>query len=301
MSANKSILKTQNLTKHYGSKVAIENVSLEIKAGEIFGFLGPNGAGKSTTIRTILGFIKPTSGSICVLGETDIKKRRANHRHIGYLAGDIALYETMTGRNILKYITKLGYNTDTSYIDELVTGFDANLDTPIKKLSKGNRQKIGLIQALMHKPKLIILDEPTTGLDPLMKERLYQCLQDAAARGAGVFFSSHDLSEVQKICHRAGFIRQGKLITIEEIHAENQLAVHYYTATFSQIPPLDGFKTLPSVEHIKVDGQQVTFTVRGHITEFMTELAQHKPLTFSQQELELEEMFMHYYQSGDAS
>ncbi len=297
MSPDEPLLRLQNLTKRYGSTVAVDNLSLDINAGEIVGFLGPNGAGKSTTIRTVLGFLRPTSGQVALFGETDVARQVSQRRYVGHLAGDLALYGAMTGRKLFKYLTKLGVDTDWEYVEELAGGFEANLDVPIRSLSKGNRQKIGLIQALMHRPKLAILDEPTSGLDPLMKERLYEFLRAAAARGASVFFSSHDLTEVQKICDRAGIIRQGRLIAVEEMHAAKQLTAHYYTATFAKKPKLDGFKKLSSVEQIEVRDKDVTFTVRGQVTEFITELAKQQPQNLTERELELEEVFMRYYKS----
>ncbi|PID33226.1 ABC transporter [Candidatus Saccharibacteria bacterium] len=266
-------LKLEKLTKKYGSTLAVDDLSLEIQPGEIFGFLGPNGAGKSTTIRTILDFIRPTSGQISIFSQTDPGEKTAYRCYVGHLAGDIALYGNMTGRKLFKHLSQLGYKTDWDYVKELTAGFEANLDVPIRSLSKGNRQKIGLIQALMHRPKLIILDEPTSGLDPLMKERLYEFLRQAAQQGASVFFSSHDIAEVQKICDRTGFIRQGKLIAVEDMHSAKQLVAHYYTATFAKKPKLAGFKKIKSVENIDINDHEVTFTVRGQVTEFLSELA----------------------------
>ena len=202
------------LTKRFGRKLAVNNVSLELCEGEVFGFLGPNGAGKSTTIRSVMDFLRPTDGWVELLGGQSLQERTALHDRVGYLAGDIALYENMTGRKLLKFLARIGRKVDWKYVDELAERFEAVLDRPIRQLSKGNRQKIGLIQAFMHRPKLLILDEPTSGLDPLMKQVFYDLVREVSGQGSTVFVSSHDLAEVQKICHRAGFIRDGKLIAI---------------------------------------------------------------------------------------
>ena len=166
------------LTKRFGHKLAVDNVSLELREGEVFGFLGPNGAGKSTTIRSVMDFLRPTDGWVELLGGQSVEERTALHDQVGYLAGDIALYETMTGRKLLKFLARTGRKVDWKYVDELAERFEAVLDRQIRQLSKGNRQKIGLIQAFMHRPKLLILDEPTSGLDPLMKQVFYDAEPD---------------------------------------------------------------------------------------------------------------------------
>lgn len=236
--SNTSPLMLHGLTKRFGHKLAVDNVSLELREGEVFGFLGPNGAGKSTTIRSVMDFLRPTDGWVELLGGQSVEERTALHDQVGYLAGDIALYETMTGRKLLKFLTRTGRNVDWHYVDELAGRFEAALDRPIRQLSKGNRQKIGLIQAFMHRPKLLILDEPTSGLDPLMKQVFYDLVREVSGQGATVFVSSHDLAEVQKICHRAGFIRDGKLIAIEPIATMKHLATHCYIVTFAKKPSL---------------------------------------------------------------
>ena len=178
------------LTKRFGHKLAVDNVSLELHEGEVFGFLGPNGAGKSTMIRSVMDFFRPTDGWIELLGGRNSAERTALHDQVGYLAGDIALYETMTGRKLLKFLARTGRKVDWQYVDELAERFEAVLDRPIRQLSKGNRQKIGLIQAFMHRPKLLILDEPTSGLDPLMKQVFYDLVREVSGQGATVFVSS---------------------------------------------------------------------------------------------------------------
>ena len=285
-----------NLVKDFRRKRAVDDVSMEIYPGEVFGFLGPNGAGKSTTIRQVMDFINPTSGYVTLLGADNRAARVAKHDEVGYLAGDLAVHENMTGRALIKYLTRLGKQTDWDYVDELVQKFDADLARPLKTLSKGNRQKIGLIQAFAHRPKLLILDEPTSGLDPLMKQVFYDTVIEAAKRGAAVLVSSHDLAEVQKICDRAAFIRGGKIVAIEDINDAKNLTTHRYRVTFAKNPKLADCRALASVESVEKSPGGYTFTVRGEVTEFVKFIAKYQPLSLTESELELEEIFMRYYE-----
>lgn len=295
-----SPLMLHGLTKRFGYKLAVDNVSLELREGEVFGFLGPNGAGKSTTIRSVMDFLRPTDGWVELLGGRNSKERTALHDQVGYLAGDIALYETMTGRKLLKFLAQTGRRVDWRYVDELAGRFEAALDRPIRQLSKGNRQKIGLIQAFMHRPKLLILDEPTSGLDPLMKQVFYDLVSKVSGQGSTVFVSSHDLAEVQKICHRAGFIRDGKLIAIEHIATMKHLATHRYIVTFAKKPSLAAAKKLPSITDVQHRGDEYEFTVKGDATEFVSFITEYKPKLLRESELELEELFMRYYEGEEA-
>jgi ABC-2 type transport system ATP-binding protein len=292
---NKIPLKLNALTKTYGKYRGIEDVSLELQHGEVFGFLGPNGAGKSTAIRTILNFIKPTSGSATVFGLDSVKDSVNIKNNIGYLAGDIALYENMKGRELLKFLTRLGKKTDWKYVDELAKKLGATLDRPIRTLSKGNVQKIGLIQAFMHKPELFILDEPASGLDPLMKQVFYDMVHEMKSQGKTIFVSSHDLTEVQKICDRAAFIREGRLIAIEDIKNAKSLNLRRYRATFNSKPDRANFDKLTSVKDIEIINNELMVTITGSVTEFISELARHKPIDLDEQETDIEDLFMHYY------
>lgn len=209
-----TVIQLSNLTKIYGGskRPAIDSVTLSIDRGEVYGFLGSNGAGKSTTIRTIMGFLHPRGGTVKLLGKDIRQYGVALKQDIGYLAGDVILPRRTTGRKLLKYLGDLHGGVDQSYVDLLVKRFDAQLDKRAETLSKGNRQKIGLIQAFMHQPKILILDEPTSGLDPLMQEQFYKTVEEAKARGTAVFLSSHSFGEVERICDRIGIIRDGKLV-----------------------------------------------------------------------------------------
>lgn len=297
--SEKSPLKIKAYTKKYGKYRGVDNVSFELKRGEVFGFLGPNGAGKSTTIRTILNFISPSDGSIEVFGMDSVKDDVAIKHYVGYLAGDIALYESMTGRQILKYLTALGKKTDWKYVEELADKLQASLDRPISSLSKGNKQKIGLIQAFMHKPDLLILDEPTSGLDPLMKQVFYDMVLDMKKQGKTVFVSSHDLAEVQKICDKAAFIREGKMVSIEDLGSAKGINLRRYVVTFEKHIKADSFRNIKGVTKVEADGSRLTVTVQGNVALFIAELAKHHPIDLDEQETSLEDVFMHYYMTEE--
>lgn len=291
-----SPLRLNNLTKKYGSFAAIEGISLELFGGEIFGFLGPNGAGKSTTIRTLLNFIHPSSGSATIFGLDSHKDSVAAKNHIGYLAGDIALYDNMTGRQTLKFLSSLGKKTDWKYVDKLAKQLDATLDRKLHTLSKGNKQKVGLIQAFMHRPELLILDEPTSGLDPLMKQVFYDMVLDMKKSGKTIFVSSHDLTEVQKICDRAAFIRKGKLIGVEPINSRaTTLQLKQFTVALPKKPVLHDFKSITGVSNITIEDTIMHVTITGSVAPFITELAKYKPINLTERETDLEDVFMHYY------
>ncbi|HET8884556.1 MAG TPA: ABC transporter ATP-binding protein [Candidatus Saccharimonadales bacterium] len=289
-------LKLTNLTKKYSISTAVENVSLQLEPGEVFGFLGPNGAGKSTTIRAILNFIRPTDGDISVFGLDSVRDSVPLKRHVGYLAGDIALYNDMTGKQLLTYLASLRKGADWDYIDDLQKRFNATFNRPIRTLSKGNVQKIGLIQAFMNRPDLIILDEPTSGLDPLMKQVFYDMVTEASARGSTIFISSHDLTEVQKICHRAAFIREGKLVAIEDLQTdENNLQLKRYVVRFDTMLSLDELQSINSVSAAEINGDEAVLTVTGEVSSFIKSLARYNVTDFESQDITLEDLFMHYY------
>lgn len=292
-------LKIKELTKSYGKARGVDGVSLKLKQGEIFGFLGPNGAGKSTTIRTILNFINPSSGTISIFGLDSVRDSVAAKKKMGYLAGDIALPSKMTGNQLLRYLSSYRQNTDWQLVEELTEKLQAQLDRRISSLSKGNRQKIGLIQAFMHRPDLLVLDEPTSGLDPLMKQIFYDMAHQAKKDGKTVFVSSHDLSEVQKICDRAAFIREGKLVATEKIQNSSNLNLRRYRIKFSKKPDKQSFEGIKGVSDVQVDGKNLTLTVRGTIAPLIKELAKHEPTDMDERETTLEDVFMHYYQEED--
>lgn len=217
------------------------------------------------------------------------------HR-IGYLSGEAELYPDMTGQELFYYLASFGNHVDWSYVDSLVSRLQAEPQRKIKTLSRGNRQKIGLIQALIHNPDLIILDEPTSGLDPLVQRVFYELVLEMKQQGKTVFLSSHNLTEVQKICDRAAFIREGNLVAIENIANAQDLTFHRYIIEFAQPPQADVFASLSDVRNVEVQGTTVRLDVSGSVDAFIKTLAQHEVVALDEQELSLEDIFMHYYE-----
>ena len=293
---NKKPLTINTFTKSYGSLIAVDQLSLEINSGEVFGFLGPNGAGKSTTIRTMMNFIAPSAGEIKIFGLDSVRDRVKLKEHVGYLAGDIALYGNMTGHQILNYLANLRKDSDWAYVKDLIRRLDAPMDRSISALSKGNKQKIGLLQAFMHKPDLLILDEPTSGLDPLMKQVFYDMVLEMKDAGKAAFISSHDLTEVQKICDRAGFIRDGKLIAIENLHDKNAMSYKKYQVRFEKTPAIEELAVSSNIKIVANNNNIVTFAVTGNIDSFIKTIAQFEVLDLDEKETSLEDVFMQYYE-----
>ena len=283
-------------SKTYGTKIAVDRLDLKVEKGEVFGFLGPNGAGKSTTIRSILNFLTPSDGEIRIFGLDSVRNSVAIKNHIGYLAGDISLYDSMSGYQLLKYLTGLGKNTNWDYVNDLSTRLQISLQAKIGTLSKGNKQKIGLIQAFMHQPKLLILDEPTSGLDPLMKQVFYEMVLEIKDFGNSVFISSHDLNEVQHICDKAAFIKSGRLIATENIREDFEFSLRKYTITFPELPDISAFEKIGSVSEITQNVNKLTLTVKGDISEFINGLSDQNPIDLSEEETSLEDIFMKYYE-----
>ena len=293
---NEIIINTTKLTKFYGKQKGIEDVDLEVRRGEVFGYLGPNGAGKTTTIRTLLDFIRPTRGSATVF-DLDTRQNSVEiHRRVGYLNGELALYNDMTGEDLLKYLGNLRGGLDWKYVRELAARFECDLPRRIQGLSLGNKQKLGLLQAFMHKPELLILDEPTNGLDPLMQHQFYDLLNETKKEGRTVFLSSHILPEVEKVCDRVGIIRQGRLVTVETIeklksHSVRQLEIH-----FTGTVPKDKFINIPGVRDIVLQNNILTCTVVGSLDALVKAVAQFEVVNIISHEPTLEDIFMTYYE-----
>ena len=281
------------LSKCYGTHQALDALDLTVQRGEVVGFLGPNGAGKTTTIRAILNFIAPTAGSVSVLGLDSIRDSVAVKRKVGYLAGDIALYGTQTGRQLLEFLTDLGNPTDWVLVEDLAKRLQEDLTRPIHTLSKGNIQKIGLIQAFMAKPDVIILDEPTSGLDPLMQQVFYEMVREVKADGRTVFLSSHNLTEVQKICDKVAFIREGKLVSFKEIGAIGDMTIHKLDVMFGESVSAKAFAEVAEVEQI--GDKQLLLTVHGDLAPVLGALSKHHIIGLQPLETTLEDVFMRYY------
>ena len=247
-------IRAEQLTKFYGPRRGVEDIDLVVRSGEVFGFLGPNGAGKTTTIRTLLDFIRPTRGRATVLGLDTRADAVAVHRRVGYLPGELELYEKLTGREVLEYFASLRGGVDGGYRDELAERFDLDIDTRISSYSSGNRQKVGLVQAFMHRPELLILDGPTSGLDPLVQQEFARLVGEVAAEGRTVFLSSHVLPEVERITDRVGIIRDGRLVVVEEVAALKARAVRHLDVLFAGPVPDGVFDGVAGVREVTVTG-----------------------------------------------
>lgn len=297
------VIDCNNLSKRYGSSgaYALKDLTLQVRAGEVYGFLGPNGAGKSTAIRTLLNFIQPTKGSATILGLDIVKDSVQIRRSIGYLSGDATMYPKMTGKQFLAYMADLQPDSDIKYRDELIKKLGAELDKPLGDLSRGNKQKIGIVQTFMHHPEVIILDEPTSGLDPLMQEVFYDLVREARQRGATVFTSSHILSEVQKICDRVGIIRNGQLIAERNIADLSKEASQTFDIVFDDKPPLSALKKIDGLQVSSHQGALVTIHMTGELAPLFKLLSSHKVLKLDARSLDLEEVFLDFYKNEDSA
>jgi ABC-2 type transport system ATP-binding protein len=291
-----SVIRTENLTKSYGSHRGIVDVNLEVQAGEVFGFLGPNGAGKTTTIRTLLDLIRPTSGRAFVFDIETTADPVAIHRRIGYIPGEFQLYDRLTGGQTIDYFANLRGGVERAYRDSLIERLGLDPTRKFKEYSKGNKQKVGLVIALQHRPELLILDEPTSGLDPLVQQSFYEVLGEAQAEGRTVFLSSHILSEVEKTCDRVAIIRDGRLVKVDRTDALRDLAHHEVELRFADgVVPADVFAALPGVTDVEVLDHTVKMRVTGAITPVVQAAARYELLDFVSREPTLEETFLAQY------
>lgn len=297
-----SVIQTDNLTKYYGKSRGIENVNLSVEEGEIFGFIGPNGAGKSTTIRTLLGLIEPTSGSATVFGKDIVHDGPAIREEIGYLPSEVFYYDNMRARDLLRYSAsfyKKPKHDMEARMYNLAKLLDLDLNRKIDDLSYGNKKKVGIIQGLLHSPKLIILDEPTGGLDPLMQATFFELLKAENKRGATILFSSHILSEVQKLCHRVAIIKEGRIIAVEQMEALRKNS--YEKVTLELAAPVgQALFHVKGISNLQVAGGRVSFLYRGDVNVIIKLLSGIRLRNVLIEEPELEEIFMHYYQKDSA-
>ncbi len=290
------VIYTENLTKHYGDVKALVDLNLEIPAGEIFGFLGPNGAGKTTTIRTLLDEIRPTSGRASILGLDTHKKSVEIRRHIGYLPGDLAMYPGLTGRDTLTFFANLRGGVEWEYVDKLAERLNADLSKKVGDLSSGNRQKVGLIQAFMNRPEVLILDEPSSGLDPLIQREFQTMLRESATGGCCVFLSSHTLSEVQHVADRVGIIRTGRLAAVEFVSQLRSKAMRRIELDFEEEVEPGVFEAIPGTRDISVDNTRVILSYDGKMEDMLrTVMDKYELLDIHTQEADLEEIFLTYY------
>ena len=294
-----AVIRTERLTKSYGPHRGITDVDLEVGSGEVFGFLGPNGAGKTTTIRTLLDLIRPTSGRAFVFDIETTVDPVSIHRRIGYIPGEFALYDRLTGGQTIQYFANLRGGVDKAYQQSLVDRLEVDTSRKFKEYSKGNTQKIGLVIAMQHQPELLILDEPTSGLDPLVQQTFYALVREAQAGGRTVFLSSHVLSEVEKTCDRVAIIRDGRLVKVDRTDALRDLAHHEVELRFTEAVPRDMFAALPGVSDVRVDDHTLRLRVSGPITPVVQAAARYELLDFVSREPTLEETFLAQYGSHE--
>ncbi|MEZ5174949.1 MAG: ABC transporter ATP-binding protein [Acidimicrobiia bacterium] len=288
---------TRGLTKYYGDTAGIIDLELSVERGEVFGFLGPNGAGKTTTIRLLLNFLHPTRGAATVLGHDIVEDSIAIRRRIGYLPGDLALYGNMTARELLRYFSNLRRIDRKDRVAALAKRLDLDLDRKMKDYSTGSRQKVGLVNAFMHDPELLILDEPTAGLDPLMQQEFQALVADTRERGKTMFLSSHILSEIDRVADRAGIVRQGRLVAVDTIEAFKSKAHATVSLRFAAPVPREEFLACDRV--VSVDardhGTVLVVTVAGSVDAVVKAAARHRVESISSRDGELEEVFLSYY------
>jgi len=289
-------LQIHGLIKSYGKVQALRGIDLEVKRGEIFGFLGPNGAGKTTTIRCMLDSIRPDSGKISLLGIDPQADPTAAQARIGYLPGEMQFYDNLTAERQLRFFNDLrGNSVDWNYIRQLAARLKLNLASPIKHLSKGNKQKVGVIQALMHRPELLLLDEPTSGLDPLMQQEVLNLLRETNQDGTTVFFSSHIMSEVEQVAERVAIIRAGEIVEVADTSELTHRTLNRMIVRFKRPVDLEQLFAVPGVEIINCDDTLAKFQITGDMEAFVQVLGKTPVLEIETEHPSLEETFLTYY------
>jgi beta-exotoxin I transport system ATP-binding protein len=294
-------LALEGVTKLYGRRRSrgVLDVHLAVERGECFGFLGPNGAGKSTTIRLLFDLIRPTSGRVTVLGLDSRRESVEIRRRVGYLPGELALYEQLTPLELLEFLGHLRGGFARHHVLALAERLDLELGRPIRSLSRGNKQKVGLVQAFAGKPELLVLDEPTSGLDPLVQQTFHRLVRETVEDGRTVFLSSHVLSEVQHVADRVAIIREGRIVAVEEVGALRGRSVHELEVRFAEEVPRDVLAAVPGVRSVQVEGSLVRILVEGPLDPLVKEFARHVVVDLRSHEPDLEDVFLSYY--SDAS
>ncbi len=287
------VVHTTNLTKFYGKIKGIEDVDITVNQGEIFGFLGPNGAGKTTTIRLLLNLITPTRGKAEIFGLDTQKDSLAIKSRIGYIPGDLSLYDSFSGKDFLEFISSL--RTKESLMTQtLCERFHVTLDRKIKGYSKGMKQKIGIVQAFMHDPELVIMDEPTLGLDPLMQKEFYTFLKEEKQKGKTFFMSSHILGEIEKVCDRVGIIKNGSIAAVENVENLKKKSGKHMEVTFAT-PVTEKDLSIPEISSISIEGTTAHLRVMGNMDTVIKHLSHFEITDLVSRELSIEDIFMHYY------
>jgi beta-exotoxin I transport system ATP-binding protein len=291
-------IELRGLTKRYGRSRGIDDVNLVVQQGEVFGFLGPNGAGKTTTIRTLLGLLRPTSGNALILGADAQRDGVLARSRTGFLPGDFDFDPRVSGGELLDLLADLRGVSDRTFERELVRRLGAELHRPLGDLSRGNRQKIGLVQALAHHPPVVVMDEPTSGLDPLMQEEFERLVDELRSGGTTVFLSSHNLDEVERMCDRVGILRDGHLITVESVDALTGRALRRIVVTFEDDKPTDDLAHVPGVSHMQAHGHRLTFSLAGDLDPVLDIVAAHHVVDLEVTRPSLEDAFATYFGSA---
>ena len=297
-----TVIEVSGLTKYYGTKRGVIDLSFEVREGEIFGFLGPNGAGKTTTIRLLMGLLFPKSGRASVGGLDCWRDSVRVKRLVGYLPGELSLDPNLTGGQILTYFANLRGGVDPAYVERLVSRLDLDTSRRFRHYSHGNKQKVGLIQAFMHRPRVLILDEPTSGLDPLNQHEFQQMVFEARAEGRTVVLSSHVLSEVESSCDRVAIIRDGRLVRIGGVAELKDIRHHHIELTFATTPPLEAFRGLNGLERVDLapDGVTLRLVLQGSVDDLIKLAGQYPVVNIVSEEPSLEDIFLRYYRDDDA-
>ena len=291
----KNIIKMHNVSKYYGKFKALSSLTLNVEENQIYAFIGPNGAGKSTAIRLMLGILNPSEGYVEVLGKRPTQKNVKIFKNMGYLPGELSTYQKLTGYEVLKFFSSLRNIDDDQYIRNLIERLDYDPNKYIKELSKGNKQKLGLILAFMHKPELLILDEPSSGLDPLMQQITIELIQEARQNGSTIFLSSHIFSEIDKVAERVGFVKEGKLIVEESLEVLKSNAMKSIVIYFKETIPLNLFDNIKNVNLIETNKNVVKLNIIGPIDEIIKVISKYEIIDLTTQDPTLEELFMNYY------
>lgn len=288
-------IRTHGLTKDYGRGKGLFDLSFTIRAGEIVGYLGPNGAGKTTTIRLLMGLIRPTRGTAEVFG-LDVVERSVDVKGVvGYLPGELPQFGGLRGSEVVASLAALRPGVDRRRIREISERLDLDLGRPYRQYSRGNKQKLAIVTAFMHRPRLLILDEPTGGLDPLNQQEFHRMVREERDAGATVFLSSHVLSEVAAMCDRVAIVRAGRLVKVAELHELNELHLQRVEVEFAGAPPLEALRAVPNLERLEVNGLVARGILRGDAEAFLRALVQGRPVRLTSEEPTLEESFLAYY------
>jgi ABC-2 type transport system ATP-binding protein len=293
------VIRTNGLTKRYRGKLALADLDLEVPSGVLFGYLGPNGAGKTTTIRLLAGLLRPSGGTATVLGADVVRDREAVQRHIGYLPGDFVAYPNLTAADYLRYLGNLRGGVDPANMARLAKRLDLDLAEVVGAMSHGNRQKVGIVQAFQHEPELLILDEPTQGLDPLVQREFLAILREARDAGRTVFLCSHVLSEVEAVADTVGILRQGRLVEVASVAALKAKALRRMDIVFEEPPRAAQLRAVPGVSEVRADGHGMQVVVTGSAAELFAFAAPYRIVSVVGHEPDLEEIFLTYYGEAD--